>query len=204
MADQKTTVPGPVIDVQDRPTGMGSTTTASLSTPNKHGDRVVAWYKSVFEKGSSASAFLGGALLAITTSGPEDHIKPIRNKAAAGATLFLILFLLCLGLPLLFEFHGDDIVHLLDQTGRGKTHRLLAVLSLVLQGLALSGAACLFLVIVPFVPIAGWIGLGVTGILACIAFVFWLMQLCGIGGAFGRKKEAMAGSLNQSDQGTND
>ncbi|KAK5723559.1 hypothetical protein LTR15_005257 [Elasticomyces elasticus] len=143
------------------------------------GERVVKWFKSVFEKGSTASAFLGGVLLTITTSGSEKHIEPIRRTAAAGATLFLVLFLLCVGLPLLFEFHGEGLEIELNKPTKGWVHALLAALSFLLQGLALSGATCVFLIMVPFVPAAGWAGFGVTMGLALVALACWALQITG-------------------------
>ncbi|KAK5682638.1 hypothetical protein LTS10_005766 [Elasticomyces elasticus] len=139
------------------------------------GVKVLRWYNSVFEKGAAASAFLGGTLLSVTTRASEERLDSVRPAAAAGATLFLILFLLCLGLPLFFEFHGQTIVRVLEmrkylepETGKAKLNRQnasyqvgLALLSLLLQGLALAGWAG-FIVTIALIlcTLGGWIWQG--------------------------------------------
>ncbi|KAK3111121.1 hypothetical protein LTR53_013955 [Teratosphaeriaceae sp. CCFEE 6253] len=147
------------------------------------GVKVVQWYGSIFEKGAAASAFLGGTLLAITTSALEDEFRPVRTVAAAGATLFLTLFLLCLGLPLVFEFAGHEIMHTMDEVDKHtwesiKIHLGLALLSLLLQGLALAGTACVFRVMIPYAPAAGQGGFWVTMVSAGAALWAWCRQLC--------------------------
>ncbi|KAK3113355.1 hypothetical protein LTR53_009443 [Teratosphaeriaceae sp. CCFEE 6253] len=146
------------------------------------GVKVVQWYSSIFEKGAAASAFLGGTLLAITTSALEDRFEPVRGIAAAGATLFLTLFLLCLGLPLVFEFAGHEIMHTMDEEDKHTwksigIHLGLALLSLLLQGLALAGTACVFRVMIPYASAAGQGGFWVTILLAGAAFGAWVRQL---------------------------
>ncbi|KAK4958898.1 hypothetical protein LTR10_003695 [Elasticomyces elasticus] len=162
------------------------------------GVKVLRWYNSVFEKGAAASAFLGGTLLSVTTGASEKRLDGVRPAAAAGATLFLILFLLCLGLPLFFEFHGQTIVRVLEMpkylepadvepmAGKAKLNRQsasyhvgLALLSLLIQGLALAGTACVFQVIVPFAKIAGWAGFSVTIAFILCTLVAWIWQGAG-------------------------
>jgi len=146
------------------------------------GVTVVQWYRSVFEKGAAASAFLGGTLLSITISTLDTKFEHVRHTAATGATLFLILFLLCLGLPLLFEFQGAAIVHALDDWSKRTVssflvHGLLALLSLTLQGLSLAGTACVFRVMEPYVPGASKAGFRVTIALAILVILAWVFQL---------------------------
>ncbi|KAK4897102.1 hypothetical protein LTR27_004995 [Elasticomyces elasticus] len=157
------------------------------------GVKVLRWYSSVFEKGAAASAFLGGTLLSVTTGASEKRLDSVRPAAAAGATLFLILFLLCLGLPLFFEFHGQWIVRVLEtskylepEPDKAKLNRQnakyqvgSALLSLLLQGLALAGTACVFQVIVPFAKNAGWAGFIVTIALILCALGAWIWQGAG-------------------------
>ncbi|KAK5691825.1 hypothetical protein LTR17_025510 [Elasticomyces elasticus] len=154
------------------------------------GVQALRWYSSVFEKGAAASAFLGGTLLSVTTGAPDQKLDSVRSAAAGGATLFLILFLLCLGLPLFFEFHSQEIVRILEEpkavlpkSGYPETnwqsaqyHAGLAGLSFILQALALSGTACVFQVMIPFAKPAGWAGFVVTLVLAAGTLLVWSLK----------------------------
>jgi len=151
------------------------------------GARVVKWYMAIFEKGATASAFLGATLLSLTTAGSDEKLDQVRHLAATGSTLFLVIFLLCLALPLLFEAHEEEIAHVLDGTRRGHLsllyHIARSTLFLTVPSLVLGVTACLFRVMAQYAPAAGWTGFGFTMLLSVSlisAFVvqelFWMLE----------------------------
>ncbi|KAK5706285.1 hypothetical protein LTR97_001272 [Elasticomyces elasticus] len=170
----------PPLDDHNTPQSQPGTPIKASEAPST-GEKVVKWYGSVFEKGAAASAFLGGTLLSLATGGDDPKLDEVRPTAAAGATIFLILFLLCIGLPLLFEFHGKALELGLDGPKKSfwgvVRHYSLSLLSLTLQGLPLAGTACAFRVLMPsYAPAAGRVGFRVTIFLASSAGAAWLWQ----------------------------
>jgi hypothetical protein len=136
---------------------------------------MVDWYQCILANGVGAAAFLGGILLTVTTSSLDKDKEHIRPLAAAGTTLFLLVFLLCSGLILLFNFASEYVA----ERAKHKGHWIyipLAILSFALQALTLAGSICLFLVIEAFVYKAGRAGVVITSVLAPIAFIFWCVQ----------------------------
>jgi hypothetical protein len=140
------------------------------------GRRLVVWWQCVLSNGINAAAFLGGILLTIATTTLDDKQAQIRPVAAAGAAVFLILYILEIGFDMLFNFMSDDLAERANGI-RDAIYFWLSGLSLLLQILPLAGTLCLFRVMAAFVPGAGWTGFGIIAILAVAALWIWALQL---------------------------
>ena len=53
----------------------------------------------------------------------------------------------------------------------------MAAISLLLQAQVLGAFVCLELVLTAYSPIVGWIGIGVTSMLALVALALWVLQV---------------------------
>lgn len=138
---------------------------------------VVGWFQTIFVTGTAAAAFLGASLLSIATGDLGDDHAGIRAVAATGATLFILLFILCSGFALLFGFAGSEISRLASGKGRWSRHGamrgFLSTMSLILQVLPVAGACCLFWVLKDFVDGAGLAGFIITLVLGVVATGIW-------------------------------
>ena len=99
----------------------------------------------------------------------------VTTWAAVSSMLFVLTVLVSQGCAQLFRFERRLIVRGIDNDDHTIKH-CLAALSLLLEIQVLGAFFFLELVLTAHVPTVGWVGIGVTSMLALIALYLWVLQ----------------------------
>jgi hypothetical protein len=146
------------------------------------GKAIVEWYDQLFQNSTTfasilASVMLSAMVLDLSTVAPQHgSASQVRTWSATGAILFVPLVLLCQVSSLILKSHGTDFEELYDQKDLG-IRLLFAIVSLLFQGLLLTGTIFFCLVVKAYVPGAGWTALGITSVFLLLSSLLWVKRI---------------------------
>ena len=92
--------------------------------------------------------------------------------------LFILTVLVCQGAGQMFRFEEGSIIEGINND-EPAIRWFLAVLALQLQLQVIAAFLFLELVLAAHVPVVGWVGLSLTGVLALLAIFLWVLQATG-------------------------
>lgn len=146
------------------------------------GGQIVQWFEQLFEKSTTFASILAAVMFSAMVLDldnlriPHGSHGEVRTWAATGATLFVLLVLLCTGCTLGLKFHGGPIAS--QYNGQVVSVRFgFQLVSFLFQGLLLTGTLFFCLVVKAYVPAVGWTAFGLTSVCLLVCFGLWLGQL---------------------------
>jgi hypothetical protein len=146
------------------------------------GKAIVEWNDQLVQNSTTfasilASVMFSAMVLDLSTVTPQyGSVSQVRTWSAIGAILFIPLVLLCQVSSLILKFHGTDSAQSYDQKDMG-IRLPFAIVSLLFQGLLLTGTIFFCFVVKAHVPGAGWTALGITSVFLLLSLLLWVRRI---------------------------